>query len=296
MRSRLGLALKNSLASPLVTPARADKFLCELVNVPEYDHSPDGPNARQDAGGGIRVEMPVRVHEAWQRIEMLFPDLLPTRGNPIHERPHRGIWEAPYNNPQAEKSNPRTDAPGLAWQDPDDPEYIITGDIPPKLRHTWHLPTDTSRRMFLICELAYYLRGPAMWDVATKAHEAQLQERLRAEREGATAQQAWSASYDRWLETLRAEASDPAKTWIISDPDSFAQVLLRAIDVAPLMRKCPNPACPAPYFIGARRSRRYCSDACSLPAQRESKRAWWNQHGHSYRGRGKKQTIGYHSK
>jgi hypothetical protein len=296
MRSRLGLALRNSLISPPVTPARADKFLCELVNVPDFDQSPDGPNARQGVGGTVHIEVPARVREAWQRVDTLFPDLLPTRGNPIHERPHRGIWEAPYNDPQIEKLNPRTDAPGLVWQDPSDPEYVITSDIPPKLRHAWHMPTDTSRRMYLMCELAYYLRADAMCEVATKAHEAQVQERLRAEREGATAEQAWCASSDRWSEILRAEASDPAKMWTISDPDVFAQVLLRAIDVVPLMRKCPNPICPAPYFIAARRSRRYCSDACSLPAQRESKRAWWNQHGHSYRGRGKKQTIGYHSK
>jgi hypothetical protein len=296
MRSRLGLALKNSLASSIVTPAKADKFLCELVNVPDYDHSSEGPNARKDANGVIQIEVPVRVREAWQRVDTLFPDLLPKRGNPIHERPNRWIWEAPYSDPQIEKWNPRQDVPGMAWQDPDDPEYVITSDIPPKLRHAWHMPTDASRRMFLICELAYYLRADAMCDVATKAHEAQAQERNRAEREGATAEQAWSASFDRWVEILRAEASDPAKMWAISDTDAFAQVLLRAIDVAPLMRKCPNPACPAPYFIAARRSRRYCSDVCSLPAQRESKRAWWDQHGHSYRGRGKKQTIGYHSK
>lgn len=296
MRSRLGLALRNSIASAPVTPARADKFLCELVNVPEYDHSPDGPNARQDAEGVTHIGVPARVREAWQRVDALFPDLLPTRGNPIHERPHRGIWEAPYNDPQMEQLNPRTDAPGLAWLDPDDPAYVITSDLPPKLRHAWHMPTDASRRMFLICELAYYLRGPAMCEAATKAHEAQVQERLRAESDGATAQQAWSASYARWSEILRAEASNPAKMWTISDPDAFAQILLRAIDVAHLMRKCPSPACPAPYFIAARRSRRYCSDACSLPAQQESKRAWWGQHGHSYHGRGRKLTIGFHSK
>jgi hypothetical protein len=280
MRNRLGLALKNALTSTTVTPELADRFLSELANVPEYDDSPDGPNARRDVGGGIHVEVPVRVHEAWQRVYSLFPELLPKHGNPIHERP---------NTPDAE-------TPGLAWQDPDDPEYVITDDIPPKLGLAWRLPTDASRRVFLICELAYYLRGPAMFDVATKAHEAQVQERSRAEQEGATAIQAWSLSSDRWSEVLRREADDPANMWMVSDADAFAQVLLRAIDVAPRMRNCPNPTCPAPHFIAGRKSQLYCSDACALPAQRESKRIWWSRHGQNYRGQGKKLTIGYHQK
>lgn len=280
MRSRLGLALKHALTSAPVTPEMADRFLCELANVPDYDDSSDGPNARREVGGGIHVETPVRVRETWQRVLSLFLDLLPKRGNPIHERPNR----------------PDNETPGLAWQDPEDPEHVMVDDIPVKLKQAWHLPTDASRRMFLICELAYYLRGPAMFDVATKAHEAQEQERSCAEREGVTTEEAWSRSAERWSEVLRRETKDSAKMWAISDTDAFAQVLLRAIDVASRMRKCLNPACPAPHFLAARKSQRYCSDACALPAQRESKRIWWAQHGQHYRGRGKKRTIGYHSK
>lgn len=280
MRNRLGLALKNALASTPVTVERADRFLYELANVPEYDDSPDGPNATRTSDGAIHVEMPPCVRQAWNRVYNIFSELLPKRGNPIHERPNR----------------PSTETPGLAWQDPEEPEYIAVDDIPPKLRHAWRLPTDTGRRVFLICELAYYLRGPAMFDVATKAHEAQVQERSRAENAGATPEQAWSLSFARWSEVLRREADDPARMWAISDTDAFAQVLLRAIDIASRMRKCSNHACPAPHFIAARKSQRYCSDACTLPAQRESKRIWWTQHGHNYRGRSKKPAIGYHSK
>ncbi len=40
-------------------------------------------------------------------------------------------------------------------------------------------------------------------------------------------------------------------------------------------RRCPNPECPAPYFIADKKGQRYCSEACALPAQRESKRLWW---------------------
>jgi len=285
MRNKLGLALADRPPSVSVTPEAANKFLCELANFPDYDRSPEGPNAKRGADGVIHVEMPTRVYEAWQRVEKLFPDLLPKRGNPIHERPNRWFWEAPYADPQIEKWNPRSDAPGLVWQDPDDPDYIDLLDIAPKFKQVWRFPTVGSRRVFLMCELAYYLRGPAKFDVATKAHDAEIEARRRAEKEGVTAQQAWSAGYERWSDVVRTEAADPAKAWIISDADAFAQVLVRAIDVAPLMRSCPNPTCPAPHFIAARKSRRYCSDACALPAQREWKRIWWRAHGKEYRGR-----------
>lgn len=277
MRSSLGLVLKNALASAPVIPQRADKFLCEMANVPDYDHSPDGPNARRIGTSAVEVVMPTRVREAWERVFHLFPDVLPQRGNPSHEQPHR----------------PRIDKPGLVWQDPEDPEGVNVNmmDVPAKLRMAWRLPTDASRRMFLICELGYYLRGPAMFAVATKAHEAQVQERSRFEKEGVPTDKAVLLSIRRWFEVLHNEGDDPAGMWDISDADAFAQVLLRAIDIASRMRICSNKECPAPYFIAVRTPQRYCSEVCALPAQRASKRIWWSQHGHKYRGRSRKRTI-----
>ncbi len=287
MRNKLGLALTAGPVSVSLTRERTEKFLRELANVPNYDHSPHGANAEQAADGILRVEIPARVKDAWRRVFNFFPDLLPKRGNPIHERPNRPIWEKPYGDPQMERFNPRTDAPGLAWQDPDDPEGVIVEDIPPKLRQAWDLPTTLSRKMFLVCELAYYLRGPAMLAAATKAHEAEIEERSRAEEKGATTEGAFLSGFERWSEVLRMETDDPRKIWTISEADPFAQVLLRAVDVADRMRRCLNPACPAPYFIGRRRSQRYCSDACALPAQREFKRIWWREHGNNWRRRRK---------
>ena len=81
--------------------------------------------------------------------------------------------------------------------------------------------------------------------------------------------------------------TDLQKMWIVSEADAFGQVLLRAVDVADRMRRCPTPACAAPYFIAQRRSQRYCSDACALPAQREFKRIWWREHGNQWRRKGK---------
>lgn len=65
--------------------------------------------------------------------------------------------------------------------------------------------------------------------------------------------------------------------------DAFLLVLHRALHVVDRMRYCPNPECPAPYFIAKRRSQKYCSEICALPAQREFKRRWWAEHGEARR-------------
>ena len=51
------------------------------------------------------------------------------------------------------------------------------------------------------------------------------------------------------------------------------------------LRHCQNPDCPAPYFVAVRRNRRFCSDVCALPTQREHKRRWWDAHGEQWRER-----------
>jgi hypothetical protein len=267
MRIKLGLTLANAPLSVPLTRERADKFLCELANVPNYDYSSDGPNAKQGADGGFHLEIPAGVKDAWRRVDNLFRDLLPKHGNPIDEK------------------GSKTDAPGLAWVDCYDPDWVILEDIPPKLRQAWELPSIQSRKMFLICELAYYLRGPAMLAAATIAHEAEVEASTRAREEGTTREQAWAVGSKRWSEVLSTEGEQARKLWAISEADAFAQVLLRAIDASDRMRRCANPDCPAPYFIGLRRSQRYCGDTCALPAQREFKRIWWREHGNNRRGK-----------
>lgn len=42
--------------------------------------------------------------------------------------------------------------------------------------------------------------------------------------------------------------------------------------------RCPNPDCPAPYFLSTKKGQKYCSTACARPAQLESKRRWWSEH------------------
>jgi hypothetical protein len=71
-------------------------------------------------------------------------------------------------------------------------------------------------------------------------------------------------------------------------PTPFEQVLLHFVGMADRARHCENPDCLAPYFFAKRRSQKYCSERCALPAQREFKRRWWTDHGHERRRKDKK--------
>jgi hypothetical protein len=65
--------------------------------------------------------------------------------------------------------------------------------------------------------------------------------------------------------------------------DSCALALVRTLSLADLMRYCPNPSCPAPYFIAKKGRQKYCSEECAAPAQREFKKSWWAEHGKEWR-------------
>jgi hypothetical protein len=66
-------------------------------------------------------------------------------------------------------------------------------------------------------------------------------------------------------------------------PSRFEQATMYLFKSADRTRYCGNPDCPAPYFLAKRRSQKYCSDNCALPAQREFKRRWWAEHGKRWR-------------
>jgi hypothetical protein len=66
-------------------------------------------------------------------------------------------------------------------------------------------------------------------------------------------------------------------------PSPFEQVIMQLLKSADRARYCASPDCPAPYFLAKRRSQKYCSDACSKPAQSEFKRRWWAEHGEAWR-------------
>jgi hypothetical protein len=85
------------------------------------------------------------------------------------------------------------------------------------------------------------------------------------------------------VEKANYEGDEFWADWLESRVDPFSLVGLRALQIADRMRYCPNPTCLSPYFIAYRRSQKYCTDACALPAQRELKRAWWKEHGDEWR-------------
>jgi hypothetical protein len=79
---------------------------------------------------------------------------------------------------------------------------------------------------------------------------------------------------------LHALREDPVESF---KTDKLMFLILRAVFLAEKMRYCANPECPAPYFLAKRRSQKYCTQECALPAQREFKKAWWAEHGENWR-------------
>lgn len=78
----------------------------------------------------------------------------------------------------------------------------------------------------------------------------------------------------------------------LSPPSQIEQALIYLRRCGNLARYCANADCPAPYFIAKRKSQKYCTDACSAPAQREFKRRWWADHGEEWRAaRVTKKTV-----
>lgn len=66
-------------------------------------------------------------------------------------------------------------------------------------------------------------------------------------------------------------------------PTPFEDALRYLYQVRERTRCCGNPQCRTPYFFANRRNQRYCSEACTRPAQREFKRRWWAKAGSEWR-------------
>ena len=90
------------------------------------------------------------------------------------------------------------------------------------------------------------------------------------------------------LLTTRGEAGSRHVTLLgfpgpLPPPTPFELALLHFVKTADRARHCQNPDCVAPYFFAKRRSQKYCSEVCALPAQRAFKRQWWAEHGSTRR-------------
>jgi hypothetical protein len=46
---------------------------------------------------------------------------------------------------------------------------------------------------------------------------------------------------------------------------------------------CAHPSCTTPFFFASRKSQKYCTVECALPAQRAVKREWWAKNGEKWR-------------
>jgi hypothetical protein len=74
-------------------------------------------------------------------------------------------------------------------------------------------------------------------------------------------------------------------------PTPFQQMLEYLIRPNVRTSICTNPQCSAPYFFSSRLGRKFCSDACALPAQRKFKRRWWAEHGREWRAKRKGKRL-----
>jgi|SRR5271166_422052 len=95
------------------------------------------------------------------------------------------------------------------------------------------------------------------------------------------------------LTNPRRQAEPPALT-------PFEQAMVHFQRISSRAKHCANADCPAPYFIASKRSYKYCSEACSVPAQRAFKLEWWAEHGEDWRRNRKpaadKKGTGKHAK
>ena len=86
--------------------------------------------------------------------------------------------------------------------------------------------------------------------------------------------------------------ASPLSTWIVSawgdgthsvEPnyENFPLALaIAAGEWIPKMAVCANPKCPAPYFLKARRTQRFCDrPGCIEYGQRQHKLEWWRRVG-----------------
>jgi hypothetical protein len=58
--------------------------------------------------------------------------------------------------------------------------------------------------------------------------------------------------------------------------EEAARYLLQSL---PRLARCKSRECVEPFFFMQHRNQLYCSPQCALPAKREAKRRWWNEHG-----------------
>ena len=91
-----------------------------------------------------------------------------------------------------------------------------------------------------------------------------------------------------WTYTLSAPSSMFQLDWTrgkfsYQPPSELRRSLYYLLQHSDLTRRCGNSDCERPYFIGTHGNDRYCSNNCFVIARKQSKRAWWEEHGEEWR-------------
>lgn len=98
-------------------------------------------------------------------------------------------------------------------------------------------------------------------------------------------------SREWYIDSLRREfheAMNPDMQGDLPPLNPFEQAMVHLKRVSARAKHCGNPDCGNPYFLAKKRSYKYCSPACSEPAQKAFKRDWWAENGPGWRKRQQK--------
>lgn len=180
--------------------------------------------------------------------------------------PREGDWIASYWRSLEEVAKRFGDVlprPSLAWRESD--HILLGGDGPSWtvraldrarafLVEAWRAPTLLARELTILRLMGLYIQIEVGAGLEPRALESAI-----------TYNQAY------WAAGAQGIA------------DAFFVVLWRTLHALDRMRFCPNPECPAPYFLTRKRSQKYCTEKCAGAGQRELKRAWWSEHGEAWR-------------
>ena len=120
----------------------------------------------------------------------------------------------------------------------------------------------------IVAQLAHYLRRA--WDAQDLRHREWYLFEMRREYQIRVLARGDFGNLGEPQKARKARAEVPP----ITPLEAALYHLQRLGDRA---RHCPNPECPAPYFITTKNRQRYCSEKCAGVGERESKRKWWHE-------------------
>lgn len=146
------------------------------------------------------------------------------------------------------------------------------------LRAVWDAPTDRDREWYCFRLRQLYAQHLA---ASRTLPVAEALKRLREAKLAQIQDQESFYAIGRGARHAGEMLSREIQFWGIRvepppQPTHFERLVYTLQRLGRRARHCENSDCQWPYFFASRRTQRYCSNACAVPAQREAKRRWWD--------------------